>query len=100
MVAAEVDIDASAVICLGYPLKVHHFSFLPVFYLVGKLSKKCCFHSISNMLNKLISNMLVSCLFTFVYCDDRGEMFFIYLLLLLEPFCFQLSATSSLLLQM
>jgi hypothetical protein len=38
MVAAEVDIDASAVICLGYPLKVHHFSFLPVFYLVGKLS--------------------------------------------------------------
>ena len=47
------------------------FPFLPVFFLVSKLSKKCCFHSISNMLNKLISNMLVSCLFTFVYCDDR-----------------------------
>jgi hypothetical protein len=92
MVAAEVDIDASAVICLGYPLKVHQLPFLPVFFLVGKLSNKCCFHS--------ISNMLVSCLFTFVYCDDRGELFLLLLLLLLEPFCFQLSATSSLLLQM
>ncbi|KAH8522103.1 hypothetical protein H0E87_002933 [Populus deltoides] len=35
MVAAEVDIDASAVICLGYPLKVHQLPFLPVFFLVG-----------------------------------------------------------------
>lgn len=41
MVAAEVDIDVSAVICLGYPLKVYHFPLFPVFFLDGKLSKKC-----------------------------------------------------------